>query len=185
LVVTTGRKVLLEDKVPMVPRRRKIKTQVKRKIIRKKRGPMAKVQMFLMSAVLLFFGTGLFLAFEASYLSVKVYQLDQLKKEVANLEKDNEKLKLEVAKLKAPERIAQIATSQLKMQYPNAANVAYLLPPEQKHPDQVASNGNDPAIHSPGENAAILVASPFQNSSFFGSLTRAFEQLLQSNQNQG
>lgn len=46
------------------------------------------------------------------------YQLVQTKAQVAKMEKENEALRLEIAKLKSPQRIQHIATSQLGMVLP-------------------------------------------------------------------
>lgn len=46
------------------------------------------------------------------------YNLVQLKAQAAKLEKENELLRLDIAKLKSPQRIQQIATSQLGMVMP-------------------------------------------------------------------
>ncbi len=49
------------------------------------------------------------------------YSLVEMKAQSAKLEKDNDLLRLEIAKLKAPQRIQQIATSQLGMVTPQTA----------------------------------------------------------------
>lgn len=46
------------------------------------------------------------------------YELVQMKVEVIKLEKENELLQLEIAKLKSPQRIQSIATTQLGMVMP-------------------------------------------------------------------
>lgn len=46
------------------------------------------------------------------------YQLVQTKAQVAKMDKENEALRLEIAKLKSPQRIQYIATSQLGMVVP-------------------------------------------------------------------
>lgn len=48
------------------------------------------------------------------------YQLVQMKKQVAALEKENDTLHLEIVKLKSPERIERIATKTLGMVQPAA-----------------------------------------------------------------
>jgi Cell division protein len=52
------------------------------------------------------------------------YDLVEMKAQAATLEKDNELLRLEIAKLKSPQRIQQIATSQLGMVTPQTAYYA-------------------------------------------------------------
>lgn len=48
------------------------------------------------------------------------YKLVQMKAQLATVEKDNERLHLDIAKLKAPQRIEQIATTELGMVVPNS-----------------------------------------------------------------
>ncbi|MBP2651448.1 MAG: cell division protein FtsL [Firmicutes bacterium] len=52
------------------------------------------------------------------------YSLVQMKKEAAKLEKENDLLRLEIAKLKSPERVAKIATSELGLVKPKNAYFA-------------------------------------------------------------
>ncbi|MBP2644869.1 MAG: cell division protein FtsL family protein [Firmicutes bacterium] len=52
------------------------------------------------------------------------YDLVQMKKEAAKLEKENDLLQLEIAKLKSPQRIAKIATEELGMVRPSTAYFA-------------------------------------------------------------
>ena len=46
------------------------------------------------------------------------YALIEVQKEAADLEQENERLKIEIAKLKSPERIKAIASDQLGMEVP-------------------------------------------------------------------
>lgn len=52
------------------------------------------------------------------------YDLVEMKAQVAKMEKENDLLRLEVAKLKSPQRIQQIATSKLGMVLPQSAYFA-------------------------------------------------------------
>ncbi len=56
------------------------------------------------------------------------YSLVEMKAQAARLEKDNDLLRLEIAKLKSPQRIQQIATSQLGMVTPQTAYYATVVP---------------------------------------------------------
>jgi cell division protein FtsL len=53
------------------------------------------------------------ITFQSASLIQSGYDLVQLKGQAAQLEKNNELLRLDIAKLKSPERIQQIATDQL------------------------------------------------------------------------
>ncbi|MDF2928039.1 septum formation initiator family protein [Anaerospora sp.] len=55
---------------------------------------------------------------QSEYIVRSGYNLVQLKAQAAKLEKENELLRLDIAKLKSPQRIQQIATSQLGMVMP-------------------------------------------------------------------
>lgn len=56
------------------------------------------------------------------------YDLVEMKAQAAKLERDNELLRLEIAKLKSPQRIQQIATNQLGMVTPQNAYYATAAP---------------------------------------------------------
>jgi cell division protein FtsL len=56
------------------------------------------------------------------------YSLVEMKAQAAKLERDNDLLRLEIAKLKSPQRIQQIATSQLGMVTPQTAYYATAVP---------------------------------------------------------
>lgn len=60
------------------------------------------------------------------------YDLVEMKAQAAKLERDNDLLRLEIAKLKSPQRIQQIATSQLGMVTPNTALYATSAPADDK-----------------------------------------------------
>ena len=176
MVVAAERKEYLNYGFQEVPRE---------KILRKKmkkinNNPASKLKKLLASCLLLIFSLGLLLTYEASYLAVKTYQLGQLKREVSTLEKNNEKLHLEVVKLRSPDRIALIATNQLKMQFPTTTNIAYLLPAEQKEQKPLTNNGSEPVLSIAGEKTNVFEVSPF-----FGNLAQAFEQLLKNNRDRG
>lgn len=71
------------------------------------------------------------------------YDLVDMKAQAAKLERDNDLLRLEIAKLKSPQRIQQIATSQLGMVTPNTAYYATTAPSADKAAggDKVARAG--------------------------------------------
>lgn len=57
------------------------------------------------------------------------YELVQMKAQVVKLEKENELMRLDIAKLKAPQRIQNIATTQLGMVLPQTVYCATVTPP--------------------------------------------------------
>lgn len=56
------------------------------------------------------------------------YDLVQMKSQVAKLEKENELLQLDIAKLRAPQRIQNIASTQLGMVVPQSVYYATSIP---------------------------------------------------------
>jgi cell division protein FtsL len=71
------------------------------------------------------------------------YDLVEMKAQAAKLEKNNDLLRLEIAKLKSPQRIQQIATSQLGMVTPQTAYYSTAVPAADKAAagDRVARAG--------------------------------------------
>lgn len=65
----------------------------------------------------------------SEYIVRTGYDLVQMKAQAAKLEKENEILRLEIAKLKSPQRIQQIATTQLGMVVPQNAYYATAAKP--------------------------------------------------------
>lgn len=66
----------------------------------------------------------MFVAMQSSTIVGSGYELVQMKAQVARIEKENEQLRLDIAKLKSPQRIQQIATSQLGMVKPQGVYLA-------------------------------------------------------------
>lgn len=77
------------------------------------------------------------------------YDLVELKAQAAKLEKENELLRLDIARLKAPERIQQIATQELGMVMPQNAYYAA----KQTAPSPV---GDGKASAQAAKNVSIL-----------------------------
>lgn len=70
------------------------------------------------------------------------YELVQIKAQMAKLEKDNDHIKLDIAKLKSPQRIQTIATRDLGMITPKAvyhASAYTVQPVENSHESKTAS----------------------------------------------
>lgn len=115
-------------------------------------------KILLLGLVLLAVG----LAFAKTYLAVQViikgYELEALKKEIDTIQKENERLQLEVARLKAPERIASVATTRLGMVEPKENQLCYVagktVPGKQTQvatstpPEPVEEEAGTPPRHS-------------------------------------
>jgi cell division protein FtsL len=68
------------------------------------------------------------------------YDLVELKAQAAKLEKENELLRLDVARLKSPERIQQLATRELGMVMPQNTYYATAKPASSQDTGEVAAN---------------------------------------------
>ncbi|SDE87102.1 cell division protein FtsL [Sporomusa acidovorans] len=86
------------------------------------------------------------------------YDLVKAKSQVAKMEKENELLRLDIAKLKSPQRIEEYATKELGMVVPKNAYYATTVKPEntQQQPAPVVSNDGvaDKMLNAIGVNKA-------------------------------
>ncbi|MCG0276993.1 MAG: cell division protein FtsL [Thermanaeromonas sp.] len=73
--------------------------------------------------VLLAFAIGLTWTVQCVFLTLKGYELTRIKREILALQQANEQLELEVARLKSPERVAELATTKLGMVKPAPQDV--------------------------------------------------------------
>lgn len=81
------------------------------------------------------------------------YNLVKMKAQVAKIEKENEVLRLDIAKLKSPQRIQQIATTQLGMVVPqNIYCAATADNAVNKQGNQTSSNVKDKTANSQATN---------------------------------
>lgn len=71
-----------------------------------------------MILILLISALAMFTTIRSEMIVSDGYALVQMKSEALKLEKENERLKLEIAQMKAPQKIKQIAMSQLGMIVP-------------------------------------------------------------------
>ncbi|HBT47531.1 MAG TPA: hypothetical protein DEA73_06600 [Peptococcaceae bacterium] len=87
--------------------------------------------------VLAAFGLGLLWTYQSISLVLKGYELNRLKAEISTLQQANERLQLEVARLKSPEHVAQVATTRLGMVKPTPQDIRF-LPSSEEEPVRVA-----------------------------------------------
>jgi len=118
-------------------------------------------------AIVLAFGK----TFLAVQLVIKGYELDALKREITTMQRDNERLQLEVARLKAPERVAQVATTRLGMVEPGTGQLYYV-------PGKVAPGQQVQVAAREPEAEGMAIAIP-ERRSWLAILSRALENWLQ------
>lgn len=71
---------------------------------------------------------GLAVVGQAAIIAVKGYQVQQLEAKVATISRQNDRMELEISRLRSPERVAVAARERLGMVSPAGAGVAYVLP---------------------------------------------------------
>lgn len=71
------------------------------------------------------------------------YDLVKIKSQVAKIEKENEILRLDIAKLKSPQRIEEFATKNLGMVVPQNAYYATTVMPDSSHSQPAAVDSNN------------------------------------------
>jgi len=94
------------------------------------------LQLILLAAAL-----AMLITVHSAYMVRVGYDLVEMKAVAARMEKENEILRLEIAKLKSPQRIQQIATSQLGMVVPKSALYATARPAGQPNAGEQAVAG--------------------------------------------
>lgn len=70
------------------------------------------------------------------------YDLVKVKSQVAKIEKENELLRLDISKLKSPQRIEEFATKNLGMVVPRNAYYATTVTPDPNQPQAIVDAGN-------------------------------------------
>lgn len=87
----------------------------------------------LVTMVLAAFLSGLFMTSKHVQVTVLGSEINQIKKQINALKKENERLQLDIARLSAPERVATIASTKLGMQEPDVRQFKLVTPlPEQQ-----------------------------------------------------
>jgi len=112
-------------------------------------------------------GLILFLAltFGKAYLSMQVvlkgYQLEDLKREIYLIKRENEQLQKETARLKTPERIAQVATGRLGMGEPSSEQICY-CPPEAREESRGSSGSASSQTRAEGNSWLVVFSRALQ-----------------------
>lgn len=107
----------------------------KDRLTNRKRGKLRGILLILFSAVIIV--SMLLIRVRLSARAVELaYEIESLAKDKKSLEEGNRKLELEVARLKAPERISKIAVRDLNMVRSAEAEVVTL----ERQPDELTEN---------------------------------------------
>ena len=98
-------------------------TQVNPHTVRERRGKTSPLDTKLRSRCQMLFVTVAVLAMAVTVRSgisaSRGYELVAIQQQVQQVEQENERLRIEISRLKSPQRIGQIASSQLGMEVPN------------------------------------------------------------------
>lgn len=127
-------------------------------------------KVILLSLVLLTVIIGLSLTFLSVQLVIKGYKIDSIKQELGTLQRENEQLQLEVARLKAPERVARVATARLGMVEPQTEQIYYV-------PDK-AGNGKEAQVATAATAGTVVTSPAPGGQSWWVALTQALHQWL-------
>lgn len=95
--------------------------------------------------------TGLMLTATHSQITHKTANINQTKEEISDLQNANERLKLEIDRLKSLDRIEQIATTELGMIQPGINDIEYIA--YEKDPEHEEMSAEAAPVE---ENAAIV-----------------------------
>lgn len=88
--------------------------------------PLHQLRLILLGlAIIIFCSSLVYMAMEAKISSL-AWQINQIKKDMSDLDTDRERLKLEVENLSSMERVEAYASEYLDMIYPEAKDVMYL-----------------------------------------------------------
>ncbi|BCV20879.1 cell division protein FtsL [Moorella sp. Hama-1] len=130
----------------------------------------ARQKVILLGLVLLAIITGLALTFLSMQLVIKGYKIDSIKQELGTLQRENEQLQLEVARLKAPERVARVATAKLGMIEPQTEQIYYV-------PDKAGTGKQVQVAAAAPAGTAVTSPAP-GGQSWWVALTEALHQWL-------
>lgn len=99
---------------------------VRRSKAKSNKAGMLAVKLIVVGCVLLAVVTGLMLTATHSQVTHRSDKINQIKGEISDLQNANERLKLEIARLKSLDRIELIATTELGMIQPDMDDIEYI-----------------------------------------------------------
>ncbi|GAA0723972.1 hypothetical protein GCM10008905_17270 [Clostridium malenominatum] len=121
-----GTAVLAPNVHPREDEEKKEKVSIDRKALKEERDKKLKGKLKIMRNIALIFVVGVAVVGRYSQIYTMQRQLNTLNREISNINKDNESLKLELAKYNNLKFIENIATTKLKMIRPTKADVMYV-----------------------------------------------------------
>jgi len=121
--------------------------------IKVKKGRKIKVRLLL--SVFVVFVLGLSVLFRYVYIVESKYQLENMKRELSRIDKENKLLKVKLAELKSLDRIEKIAKSKLGMIEPGVNNFVFIRVPEYSVTSEQGRNtGNiDKGLNKPEDKS--------------------------------
>ncbi|OIQ12458.1 cell division protein FtsL [Neomoorella thermoacetica] len=137
----------------------------------RRRESRARQKILLLGLVLMGVVIGLSLTFLTMQVLIKGYKIDSLKRELSTLQRENEQLQLEVARLKAPERVARVATTKLGMVEPKTEQIYYV--PEQ------AGNGKQVQVATTEPSRPAVTGAAPGRQAWWVALAEALHQWLE------
>jgi len=123
---------------------------VSRKRRGRKAGPVQE-KLILVGCIFLAVITGLMLAATHAQITDRNANIIQVKQEISDLQNANERLKLEIARLKSLDRIENIAMTQLGMVEPGIEDIQYVA-----FDDKNGSKASDTGTLAQGESKAVV-----------------------------
>ncbi|OIQ59514.1 cell division protein FtsL [Moorella thermoacetica] len=137
----------------------------------RRRESRARQKLLLLGLVLTGIIIGWSLTFLAMQVLLKGYKIDSMKRELSTLQRENEQLQLEVARLKAPERVARVATSKLGMVEPETEQIYYV--------PQQTGNGKQVQVATTEPSRPVVTGAAPGRQSWWLALAEALHQWLE------
>ncbi len=119
---------------------------VKKSANRAQKKPRQKIKILgmVLLALMICFG----MTFLATLVVSQGYKAAKIKQEINVLQRENERLQLEVARLKAPERIVRIAVDRLNMVKPQKEQICYVPGQDNADAHMIAAQASEEKIES-------------------------------------
>ncbi|KJS19258.1 MAG: hypothetical protein VR72_19825 [Clostridiaceae bacterium BRH_c20a] len=120
----------MPENYPKVSERKKVKTSRRTWILRATPGIAVIVIMFML---------GMTFVAKHVWINFLGFQISELRKEIVNIQTDNEKIKLKIASIGSLEKVEEIAVNELGMVYPGNKSVHYIFSPGSQEDNEDAS----------------------------------------------